>query len=228
MVKTFSASLQEGDMRNCHEKVAGNALVFGAAMFAFAIFLVPQCHAQQPGAASPAERARQRQIRRNDQMETELRISRLEKESRRPAEEDRPRLAYGQLKEDFERLQTVNNRMMAMTFSDNVLDYKTISDASAEIKKRASRLLANLPLPEPEADKKISTAFKGWNELEGGQVKPALLALDDLIMSFVNNPIFQTSESVDVKQSAKAGGDLEAVIQLSGKIKKATGKLLKN
>jgi len=214
-------------MRNCHEKVAGHALVFGAAMFAFAIFLVPQCRAQQSGAASPAERARQRQIRLNDEMETELRIRSLEKESRRPAEADRPRLAHAQLKEDFERLQTVNNRMMATTFSDNVLDYKTISDASAEINKRASRLLSNLPLPD-EAEEKISTAFKGWKELEGGQLKPALLALDDLIMSFVNNPVFRTSGSVDVKQSAKARSDLEAVIQLSGKIKKAAGKLLKN
>ena len=218
-------------MRHYDEKRAGGIVTFSAVIFAFASFLAPQPAAQQPGrgeTTSAADRVRQRQIRRNDQMETDLLISTLKRESRRPAEEDRQRLAYTQIKEDFERLQTVNNQMMVTTFADNVLDYRRISDASAEIRKRASRLMSNLPLPGSGKEEQTPTTLKGWDELDRGQVKPALLTLDDLIMAFVNNPVFQTPEIVDVQQSAKARNDLEAVIKLSGKIKKSTERLLKN
>jgi hypothetical protein len=56
-------------------------------------------------------------------------------------------------------------------------------------------------------------------------VKPALLALDGLMMSFVSNPIFQSAQVVDVQQASKAKRDLEAIIKLSGKIKKSAARL---
>jgi hypothetical protein len=219
-------------MCHYHEKRAASIVVFCTAIFAFASFLAPPLAAQQTGRAdtmSAADRMRQRQLRRNEQMDTGLMIGALEKESRRrPTEEDRPRLDYMRIKEDFERIQTVNNQMMVTTFANNVLDYKRIAEASSEIRKRATRLHATLPLPESENQEQSEQPLKGWNELDQGEVKPALKALDDLIMGFVNNPVFQKPEIVDVQQSSKAKRDLEVIIKLSGKIKKSAEKLSKD
>ena len=215
-----------------HEKHAVGIVVFIAALFfAFASFMARPLYAQQPirtDQTSAAERARQRQTRRNDQMETELRISSLEKASRQPAEEESPRLANLQLKDDFEQLQTINNQMMIMVFANNVLDYKRVSEAITEIRKRAARLKSNLPLPVAEKDgQEAEQPLKGLNELNQGEVKPALLSLDDLIQRFVTNPVFQQSQVVDIQQSSKARRDLEAILKLSEKIRKSADKLTK-
>jgi hypothetical protein len=217
-------------MRYYHEKRGVSIVVFSAVIFACVSFLSPPIDAQQPGRTdTAAERLRQRQMRRNDQMDTNLMISALEKESRRrPADEDRPRLDYMKIKEDFEHIQTVNNQMMVTTFANNVLDYKRIAEASSEIRKRAARLKSLLPLPESENQEQSEQPLKGWNELDQGEVKLALKALDDLIMGFVNNPVFQKPQIVDVPQSSKAKHDLEDIIKLSGKIKKSAEKMSKD
>ena len=213
-----------------HEKRAVSLVVFSAALFACASFMARPLYAQQPprsDATSAAERARQRQISRNDQLETELRINALERESRQPGTKESPRLANMQLKNDFEQLQTVNNQMMAMVFANNVLDYKRVSEAITEIRKRAARLKSNLPLPSAEKDGQEEQPLKGLNELNQGEVKPALLSLDDLIQRFVTNPVFQQSQVVDIQQSSKARRDLEAILKLSEKIRKSADKLMK-
>ncbi|HEX8142104.1 MAG TPA: hypothetical protein VF553_05870 [Pyrinomonadaceae bacterium] len=217
-------------MRSGHQKRALNIAVFSAVLSAFLFFNAPSLLAQQGRSAADtaAERQRQRQLRRDAQIESNLMITTLEKESRRPAETSGPRLAYMQIKEDFERIQTVHNQMMTMIFSNNVLDYKHIAETTTEIRKRASRLLSNLPLPDSEVADRDKRTLKGWDELDQGQVKPALLALDDLLMRFVSNPVFQTPEVVDVQQASKAKHDLEDIIKLSAKLKKAAEKLSKN
>ncbi|HEX8891394.1 MAG TPA: hypothetical protein VF779_19755 [Pyrinomonadaceae bacterium] len=202
-------------------------IVFSIALFAFASFLALPLYAQQSTPSAAAERARQRQTRRNDQMETEIRISSLERESRQPPEEKSERLAYAQLKDDFEQLQTVNNRMMVMVFANNVIDYKSISEAITEIRKRAARLKSNLPLPIAEKDAPEDQSLKDWTEINQAQVKPVLKALDALIQRFVTNPVFQQPQVVDVQQSSKAKRDLEAIIKLSEKIRKSADKLAK-
>jgi hypothetical protein len=118
--------------------------------------------------------------------------------------------------------------MMVTTFANNVLDFKGIAEASSEIRKRAVRLKSTLPLPESENQEQSEQTLKGWNELDQGEVKLALKSMDDLIMSFVNNPIFQKPEIVDVQQSSKAKRDLEVIIKLSGKIKKSAEKMSKD
>jgi len=208
------------------EKRAVGITVFSLALFAFASFTTCPAHAQTSQSAA-AERQRQRQTRRNDQMENEIKISALEKESRQPVEEKQTRLAYAQLKADFEQLQTVNNRMMVMVFANKVLDYRSISESIAEIRKRAARLKSNLPLPATEKDESEEQSFKEWNEINQAQVKLALQTLDDLIQRFVTNPVFQQPQVVDVQQSSKAKRDLEAIIKLSEKIRKGMDKLAK-
>lgn len=173
------------------------------------------------------ERLRERQLRRDAQLETGVMIEALKTESRkRPDEERKPVPYVYELKQDFENLQTIHNQMMGMTFSNNVLDYKLISEASMEIRKRAVRLKSSLLLAEAEKAE-TGQSLKGWEEIDRGQLKPALLFLDDLIMRFVTNPIFQKPEVVDLQQSSRAKRDLEAIIKLSGKIRKSAEKLAK-
>ena len=216
-------------MRDYNRKRALNIVVFSGVLFASLLTCAPVLQAQQsrPSTESAMERQRQRQNRQSARIESNLLISTLEKESKRPVREARLDLNYIQIKQDFEQIQIVHNNMMQRTFSNNMLDYKHISEASANIRKRAARLKSNLSLADSEKDEKNDQPPKGWSELDHGQVKPALLALDDLIMGFVNNPIFQKPEVVDVQQSSKARRDLEAIINLSAKIKKSADKLTK-
>jgi hypothetical protein len=225
----FSPGDEEVIMRYDQQKHALNVLVFSVVLSAFLFLFTPTLWAQQTRSPAEAamERQRQRQIRQNERIESNLMISTLEKEAKRPVEEKHSNLAYMQIKEDFERIQTIHNKMMEMTFSNNVLDYKRISETSTEIQKRASRLMSNLPLPDAEVSEQDKQAQKSLTETELGQVKPALLALDSLMMSFVSNPIFQSAQVVDVQQASKAKRDLEAIIKLSGKIKKSAARLNK-
>ncbi|MBA3320362.1 MAG: hypothetical protein H0T45_02825 [Pyrinomonadaceae bacterium] len=131
-----------------------------------------------------------------------------------------------QRQEDFRRLQIINNEMMTATMSAPEPDYKLISNTTSEIKKRASRLKESLALPKmEEADAKANqqTLVARANE----SVKERLIRLDELIMSFISNPIFRTPGAIDTKLSARAQRDLDRIIELSYSVKKDADKLNK-
>ena len=127
-----------------------------------------------------------------------------------------------QIVEDFRDLQSVNNKMMATAFSQPALDYKYISRMVGEIGKKASRLKSNLALPKPEEKQEPSKASAEVSNTE--QFKAELLSLDKSLMSFVNNPIFQTGV-IDLRSVHQANTDLEAVIDMTSKLKKVSEKL---
>jgi len=127
-----------------------------------------------------------------------------------------------QIKEDFTRIQIVNNAMMRKVFDEAVLDYKDVSGQLGEIRKRASRLRENLMLPE-NTEKEAQQ--KQLGPAVGPQLKDSLLALDTLIMGFVKNPLFQKPGVVDAKLSAQAGRDLKTIIEFSSSIRKEVEKL---
>ena len=131
-----------------------------------------------------------------------------------------------QIGEDFRDLQSLNNKMMATAWGQQELDYKFISRTTAEMSKKAARLRSNLALPKSEEKEKsvkvpaeISTA---------AELKAQLLSLDHSVMSFVNNPIFQKTTVIDMKLANQAKIDLEAVIEMSKQLKKASAKLEKH
>lgn len=128
------------------------------------------------------------------------------------------------IKEDFTRIQIVNNEMMRKVFDDEVLDYKRISESIGEIRKRASRLRENLMLPETEVGDKNMRALR---PNASALLKDSLLTLDNMIMAFVRNPLFQQPNVVDAKLSAKAGDELKTIIEFSGGIRKEAEKLSK-
>ena len=127
-----------------------------------------------------------------------------------------------QVKEDFERIQVVRNQLVRLTYANNAPDYKFISDATGEIRKRSNRLKNNLVLSDAGGEEKSQ---KNEGELNREQMTDALLTLCNRIESFVKSSIFETPGVIDVKESAKANRDLENMIELSTDIRKSAQRL---
>jgi hypothetical protein len=141
-----------------------------------------------------------------------------------------------QIREDFKDLQELNNKMMATAWAAETLDYSFLSDMVSRIRGKATRLKTNLNLPGPNgleeaaadqkaADPKAATDSTISNARE---FRKALLLLDQTVMHFVTNPLFQTPNTIEVNLAGKARKDLEAVIALTADLKKTASRLQKS
>ena len=137
------------------------------------------------------------------------------------------RQAMEQTIEDFDRIQALDRDFMIPLMAKKPFDYKNLAEMATEIRKRAKRLKDNMNLPPPTADDDKQTPQKKWDEIGQAEMKDALVALDDLIGRFVTNPMFQTSNWLDIPLGKKASRDLEAIIELSAQIKKGAERLSK-
>jgi predicted flap endonuclease-1-like 5' DNA nuclease len=140
----------------------------------------------------------------------------------RSGEEREPRLALAEIKEDFVRLQVVNNDLARAVSGGGELDLKLVAKSASEIKKRAERLKENLALPEAPEDEKPPAAVTPTNT---EQLRAALARLDGIILRFTNALHEKGVRSFDAKSSARLRLDLEAIIGLSGRVKKSSEKL---
>lgn len=180
-------------------------------------------HQPRPPTSSPTTT---REMRPPGIREREIIMSEMEKEAAKPAAAKRPELPLEQIAEDFERIQAVNNRMMGAVMREASPDYGLISEAAAEIRKRAARLKSNLSLPEPEK-KEAGKGAEYRRPEDAAQMRAALLLLDRALVSFVKNPAFKNPDVVDAGDGAKARRDLEDVIELSRLIGKDAERLSK-
>ena len=157
---------------------------------------------------------------RRIEMETRQRdLWNLERAKRKPSDRKRDeRPAYQQVREDFEKLQLGSYNLSGAIGSAPALDYERIQEEAAEVRKRAGRLMSTLMLPEPEKGQKPK---KGDEAPAPGDLRANIVALDELVKSFVWNPIFQQSGIVDVENSTKARRDLDGIIRLSEQIRKS-------
>lgn len=166
----------------------------------------------RPGTMSDRERNLQ---------DREMQITLMEK-SKKAFPKREPKLLLQEINEDFSRLQTVNNELNLKNSANVVLDFRYVSEAASEIKKRSSRLRNNLVFPESaKADKKD-------NAPPGEGLKSQLAKLDRLIKSFVTNPVFTDAGVMNAELAAKARGDLDKIVNLSDKVKKHAADLSKN
>jgi hypothetical protein len=142
---------------------------------------------------------------------------------RRPAErEEADRLALAQIEDDYVRLQVVNKELSKAASQPTGLDLRFVVKSTSEMRKRAERLLENLALPELQEEAKRSRA----NDIEQeAQLKASLLALGQLVERFVRNPLFREVNVIDAQASARARRDLEAIIEISGRLKKESERL---
>ncbi|HEX8138737.1 MAG TPA: hypothetical protein VF544_14315 [Pyrinomonadaceae bacterium] len=196
------------------------AIFLAIAVIAFNILFAASLRAQQgvpfrPGGISERDR---------NLLERETQLTMIEKDRQRAVKRD-PQLAFAQIREDFRRLQILNNDVMRAVSTESEPNYKTISDSAREIRRRAARLKLNLVFPEAESREGLPrlTPSPGASDL-----KPSVEALDTLIFSFVTNPVFKETNVVDARLGVKARRDLEAIIELSEKVRKSAEKMSKS
>lgn len=158
--------------------------------------------------------------------EREFKILEMERESAKPRTPEGEKLALAQIAEDFERIQVINNKMMSAAMSAATPDYESIADTTAEIRKRANRIRDNLRLPKADSEEATKRPEQK-QAVDAARMKAALISLDGSIMSFIKNPIFKEPGVVDVQHAARAGHDLETIIEFSHIISKDAERLRK-
>ena len=161
-------------------------------------------------------------IRQQEMSSREWQLRNFGTEPNAPKDRRQVEALMAQTAEDFDRILTLHNEIARALTSKNDLDYGFVSEATAEIKKRASRVQSSLALrlsPEETLELEKSPAPKDL------PVKDELVKLCQRIRSFVTNPSIENPNTINAEQMAKARKDLESVIQLSTRIKKDADKL---
>ena len=130
------------------------------------------------------------------------------------------RILLATLKDDFRQLQIVNNDLMQRTLIESrrnpdAISNKEIRSSLVEMQKRADRLRTNLRLPEIQISKPESQELASLPDLSKG-----LLALDQSVMKFVKNPIFQQPGILDAEKSTSAAEDLNRILRLTEVLRK--------
>ena len=121
-------------------------------------------------------------------------------------------LAQLALKNDFRKLQLVNNQLMVGMFehSPRPITLKEIRSSLGEIKKVAERLRSGFGFPKEKADEPANNLA----------LKPGLLQLDKAVMNFVENPLFQQPKVYDTEFASRAGSALNEVLRLAEVLRK--------
>lgn len=181
----------------------------------------------------PADPTQQDSFNRRDLRDREAALRTRAAAEVKPAYEPNPALRLEQIKDDYGRIQMLNNELRRAAHSAAAPDYKRIASAAADVRKRASRLRANLAFPEPDeeadaredSDKDPDATRKDAEASDDdARVKTFLTSLDESVVSFVNNPVFRSS-ALDAPQAARASRDLARIIELSAEIRKAAERL---
>jgi len=127
-----------------------------------------------------------------------------------------------QVSEDFQRILTLHNEIVRAVKNNQPLRNQYISDATGEIRKRASRLQSSLKLGKPETS---SDNSEPQPDLKQMQTNDQLILLCKQIENFVRNPIIEKPGTIDAAELENARRDLERVVEVSDSIKKQVDKL---
>ena len=198
---------------------AGKPLLIALPLF---IFCVSPVFAQNsPGPPVIDRTANTDRIRQQEMSSREWQLRNFGNESKTPKDRRQIEALMAQTEEDFNRILTLHNEIARALTSKNDFDYHFISEATAEIKKRASRVQSSLalrPSPEETLELEKSPAPKDL------PMKEELVKLCHQIRSFVTNPSIENPNTINADQMAKARKDLESLIQLSTRINKLSRK----
>lgn len=190
---------------------------------AFLLALATQGMAQPAPGPPPIDRtANQDRLRQQDMSKREYQLRNFGTAPVGSSDHKQLKAVGAQIEQDFNRILVLHNQIARATSSDQPLDYHFVSDATAEIKKRASRLQTTLVLREPTTHKQSSGKS---TEVDDFQMKASLHLLCKHIRSFVTNPVIETPGTVNAGQLSNARRDLESIIILSGHIRNNAVKL---
>lgn len=157
-----------------------------------------------------------------DEKQREMQLRNLEAGASPHANERVVKAALDQLNQDFKRIQIIRNDIAHAVKVEGTLDYKRVSDQSAEVRKRALRMQSYLALRGSGEDLKDQAGQVEYND---EQLKDALVRLCKRIDSFVANPKFTSPLVADVSGTAEATRDLREIIALSGGIRSSAERL---
>ena len=131
------------------------------------------------------------------------------------------------MRDDYKRIQILRNDIARNLVARKPIEYKLVTEQTAEINKRAGRLNVYMLARVPDEEKPDNSA-----ELKSEEMVGALVKLCKLIDSFTENPVLKNAGTVDSKGVAKAKDDktnadrdLLAIIKLSASIRKKSESL---
>jgi hypothetical protein len=135
------------------------------------------------------------------------------------------RAALKRLNDDFTRIQVIRLAMVRDIKNGRPFEYKRLSDDTAEIRKRASRLREGLVLSEQDQNdhqplEKI--------EFDKEKIQDAVSDLCLEISRFIENPMFKPGGVFNVRNAKEAERSLNTVINLSSNIKNSANNLRKS
>jgi len=195
--------------------------LLGAGVFSFCIALATQAQGKPAGAGPPPNNNPNIGDRVRQIDEGRLRSAEVDA----GAEERNQKLleaAISNMKEDFTRIQVLRNDIARNLVARKPVDYKLVSDQTAEINKRTSRMNVYMRARAAEDEKQDNLS-----ELKSEEMVGALVKLCKLIDSFTENPSLKNAATLDTKEIAKAkedkanaDRDLLAIIKLSGRLQK--------
>jgi hypothetical protein len=173
----------------------------------------PPARSQTPTSSAPGPAAREGHRAMDDY---DRDINRMRNDAR--AVRERRQSLFPQINDDFQRVQVIHNELVRMVQSDKGLNYSRLADLTGDMKKRGSRLRENLALPQAE---QTSAQTKRPDVVDEQQVRKDIVALHDLVVTFVASPLFKNLGVVDAKVIDQAAEGLDKIIDLSEQIKKA-------
>jgi len=161
-------------------------------------------------------------VQRELQRQAEMQIieKALTKERPRRVQRYEP-MVLEQIKSDFLGIQIIDRKLAQATSAPGMLDLKLVVTSTAEIRRLSKRLKRNLALPVPALVEHPRISV----EAEIESLRVSLPVLSKLIDQLVTNPMFEQSRLIDSQLSANALRDIEAIIKLSGEIKRSSEKL---
>jgi len=166
----------------------------------------------------PVDRTNTERRRQQDESRREYQLRNFGTQPDAPKDRRQIEALMAQTDEDFKRILTLHNEIVRAISSKNAIDYHFVSDATAEIKKRASRVQSTLVLGLKSEDEPVKVTTEP-------EFKDSLIKLCKEIRAFITNPMIENPNTVDAQSLMRAKHDLESFIQLSGLIKKDADRL---
>jgi hypothetical protein len=191
-------------------------------MVASILLLAGQSMAQSGSRSYPVGRRVDEMNRQSEQYDRE--INRQGEKKGELPDRKRNRATAVQVRDDFQRIQTIYNEIVLAMSDGKTLDNKFIADAVEGINKTANRLRENLALPRVD-EKEKHEKEPDLNEIK---LSASLISLCTHISNFVTNPLFESTGVLDVNLTFKASRDLNEIIELSETLKRKTGKLARH
>jgi hypothetical protein len=192
-------------------RTASHSLLITFTLLLFAIPVFSQ-------SAPPVDKTNTERLRQQDESRREYQLRNFGPPPEAPKDRRQIEALMAQTDEDFKRILTLHNEIVRAISSKSALDYHFVSEATAEIKKRASRVQSTLVLGLKSEDDPVKVTMEP-------EFKDSLIKLCKEIRAFVTNPMIENPNTVDAQSLIRAKHDLESFIQLSGLIKKDADRL---